>query len=159
MKQTYMGLLIGIWCLAAGFAQEAGPSALRPEADRLQQLLISPELVMRHQKAIGLTEQQRVAILEEISTTQSEFTQLRWELQGEIDTLVGLLREKGSDEKVVVTQLDRVLALETRMKRARFLMAFRVRSHLTEEQVRMLFRIRDQQRRRLRASAPSERPN
>ena len=157
MKHASIGLLIGISLLALGFAQEPNQSP-RPEADRLQQLLVSPELVMRNQKAIGLTEEQQAAILNEISTTQAEFTELRWKLQEQVDALVSLLQKTGVDEATVLAQLDRVLDLETRMKRTRFIMAFRVKSHLTEEQVQMLFRIRDQQRRRPRASAPVQRP-
>ncbi len=157
MKHKSIGFLIGISLLTFGIAQEANQPP-RPETDRLQQLLVSPELVMRNQKAIGLTEEQQAAILNEISTTQSEFTELRWKLQEQVDALVSLLQKADADEATVLAQLDRVLDLETRMKRTRFIMAFRVKSHLTEEQVRMLFRIRDQQRRRPRASAPAQRP-
>jgi Spy/CpxP family protein refolding chaperone len=157
MKHFGTGLLIGLAVMAVGFAQ--GPQAQRrPQADRLQDLLVPPDLVMRNQQAIGLTAEQQTAILKEISTAEAEFTQLRWTLQREIGTLVDLLQRPGVDEATVLSQLDRVLDLESRMKRARFLMAFRVKSHLTDEQVRMLDRIRDQQRRRIRSSVAPERP-
>jgi hypothetical protein len=107
------------------------------ELGRLQDLLFPPDLIMRNQKALNVTQEQRQYILEQTQEATVEFTSLRWDLQDGLQELREMVK-RNEKEQVLLEQLDRVLDLERQVKRAQLLLAVRIRSTLTEEQVEML---------------------
>lgn len=116
----------------------------------LQRFLFPPELVMRNQAALGLTEEQKEVILKEISEAQLQFTEARWKLQGEMEKLTELARGGGATEADILTQLDSVLDIERQIKRTQLVLSFRIRNVLNAEQRQIL--------RELRARLPDRRP-
>ena len=134
-------------CLAFGFraapAQEA-PAA--PAQDPIAEQVLPPELIIRHQKAIQLTEAQKGALIGEVKRTQVRMVDVQWDVQRALEPLVELLGKDKVDEQQVLAQLDKVLAAEREFKRANLTLAVRLKNLLTPEQQRML--------RELRASKP-----
>jgi len=135
------GLLSVVW-IAPALAQP-GPEEPGPAPDRIRELLIPPDLVMRNQTLLNLSSDQRNAIVKEIRQAQAQFTDLRWTLEREVDELVNLIRDRNTEERKVIAQLDRVLSAESEIKKARLLMALRIRNTLTPEQVQTVERLRN----------------
>lgn len=134
-------LLLGAGLLlasSAGLAQEP-----RPGTDPVGQSLFPPELVMQHQKAIGLEEGQKSFIRAEISKAQGRFTELQWQLQDAMETLVSLLNQHTVDEQQVLAQLDKVLNVEREIKHAQITLMVRIKNKLAPEQQARLRQLRD----------------
>ncbi len=125
----------------AASAQEADKN----REDPIGALLLPPELIMQHQKAIGLTDAQKTALLGEIKRLQGQVLDLQWELQGAAESLADELRGDRVDEAKAIAKLDKVLAVEREIKRAHFGLGVRVRNLLTPEQQRSLRELRSAQ--------------
>ena len=124
------------------FAQE--PMAPMPghPGDPVREKLFPPELVMRHQKAIGLTPEQRTYLRDEIRRAQLQFTEMQWQLQDAMETVQALLEKSPVAEAEVLAQLDKVLEAERAIKRAQVALMVRVKNKLTPEQQEKLRQLR-----------------
>ena len=96
--------------------------------------LIPPEVVMAHQNELGLSESQRQTLRQAVQDAQGRFGDLQWRLSAETERLGTLLREPVIDERQVLELVDRVLALERDLKRAKIAVLVRIRNTLTPEQ-------------------------
>src|ERR1051326_1463497 len=103
---------------------------------------------MQNQKALNLTDEQKKAIKSEVLSLQSKLTDQQWDMQGEMETLVSLMKESKIDEKKCLAQLDKVIGLEDGVKRAHFTLVVRIKNLLTPEQQAKLQEIRDRGSRR-----------
>ena len=128
--------------------QMGGVLAQDPTPDLLERFLVRPDLIMRHQRALQLTEEQKEFMIEEVQRAQSEFTSLQWKLQGAVEKLATLMKEPETNDDELLVQLDQVLDLERKIKRAHLILAVRIKRKLTKEQVFRLERLRRQQRNR-----------
>lgn len=93
-----------------------------------------PELVMQNQKAIGLTEEQQTALRAEMQKVMARFTDLQWQENAEREALTELLKEERLDEQKVLAQHDKLVAIETEIKRLRLALMLKVKNTLTAEQ-------------------------
>lgn len=112
--------------------------------DPIEQHTFPPELVMRNQRAISLTEPQRTSIKEEIQKAQSRFTELEWDLQNEMETLISFLSQELVDEQQALDTLKKVLKLESEIKQTHLVLAIRIKNLLTPEQQEKLGKLREQ---------------
>jgi hypothetical protein len=115
------------------------PRAAYP-MDRYTGFLFAPELVMQHQRELGLQDSQREKLIKEMSAAQAQFTEAQWTLSAEQDKLTQLVKGTTIDEAAVVKQMDRILSLEQGLKRTQLLMMVRVKNVLTPEQQQILQR-------------------
>jgi Spy/CpxP family protein refolding chaperone len=111
--------------------------------DPIGESLFPPELVMQHQQAIGLSEDQKQFIKAEIRKAQARFTDLHWQLQDEAERLVSLLTQDQVDEQQTLTQLDKILSVEREIKRAQFTLLIQIKNKLTPEQRARLTELRN----------------
>lgn len=165
MKKLLSLLFVGF--LSAGFligqprppAQPGPPPVAEPEKARLQDFLFSADLVMRHQRELDLTREQRDFIVNEAKTAHSELMALRWDLQSRLQELTAAVEEGKVDEEELLAQLDKVLDLERQVKRTQLQLAVRIRNTLTKEQLDQLQELKELrgigQRRRGRANNPA----
>jgi Spy/CpxP family protein refolding chaperone len=109
--------------------------------DPLGGAFFSPEVVMRYQQQIGLTAEQRTAIVAAISAAQPRFVEAQWQLEPETAALGQLLQGARVDEAAVLQQIDRVLDIERQIKRIQIEMLLRIKNQLTEEQQTQLARL------------------
>ena len=116
-------------------AQDAGGVAQR---DPIAEQVLPPELIMQHQKTIGLSDAQKNAVIAEIKRAQGRMVDLQWDLQRAMERLVELLRQDRADEQAVIAQLDAVLAAEREIKHIHLTLAVRLKNLLTPAQQRML---------------------
>jgi Spy/CpxP family protein refolding chaperone len=144
-----MMLSIYTTCALLLFAAGAAPAQQPPQPpqpDPVGENLFPPELVMQYQQAIGLSEEQRDLIKAEIQKAQARFTDLQWQLQGEVETMASLLRAPRADEQQTLAQLDKILGLERELKRAQFALVVRIKNSLSPEQQARLRELKNRQR-------------
>ncbi|MFY9821830.1 MAG: periplasmic heavy metal sensor [Thermoanaerobaculia bacterium] len=139
MKSKAFFLLIALLA-AAAWAEPAGP-----RDDPIAKAVFPPELVMKYSQEINLDERQRTAIKENVQKAQSKFVDVQFELQTESQKLARLLQAKPADEAAVLSQVDKVLALEREVKRTQIALVVRIKNLLTDAQQAKLMDLRRQE--------------
>ena len=105
--------------------------------------LYPPELVMSHQQALGLHENQRRSIMQEVQSAQTTFSDVQMRMAGEGEKLGALLKAGTIDEAGVLAQVDRILDLERELKKRQVAMLIRIRNLLTPQQRARLAELRE----------------
>lgn len=136
MKRQFLQRLLPL----AGLILLSGTGLLAQ--DELDQHLFEPELVMEHQKAIGLTENQKTVIIQEIQAAQAEFTKWQWELRTATDELKEMIASQKVDESRTIRQLEKILELERNIKQIQMRLMIRIKNQLTQEQQEKLLRLK-----------------
>ena len=129
-----LSMILPALCLLAltALAQQPGNEAAL-DAD-----LFPPDLVMRFQRDIDLSEEQSAAILATVRDTQSQMIEVQWQLNPELQGMRELLAAERVDEAAVLERLARITALEVQAKELQILMMVRVKNQLTPEQQQRL---------------------
>ena len=122
----------------------------RPPMDPMAEYLFPPDLIMQKAQDIGLTEDQRGVIQEEVQKSQTQFGDLQKKLQKEMEALVNLIKQERADEDKVRSQLDKVLSAEGEVKKAQLSLMVRIKNGLTGQQQGQL----REMRRQMLANAP-----
>lgn len=100
--------------------------------------LFGPELILKHQSKLKLTDKQRDAIGAELKRVQAQAAESDWQLLTEASQLQELIDQHPVDGKAVLTGVDRIFAAENRKKRLYMEMLVNVKNALTAEQVAYL---------------------
>lgn len=135
---TLLLLGVGLDVRPAGAQEE---SAL--QEDPLFATLYTPELIMQHRRAIGLTDEQRDAISRLISELQGEVLGLQWELLDEVEQLGSVTDRPRVELDRALDEMDDVLDKEREIKMAHLEMLVRIKNLLTPEQQGLLNGLRD----------------
>src|SRR5437867_5907236 len=126
LKSAALGILLSFTCSII--------RAQSPPGDPIAENLFPPELIMQHQSDIGLTEEQRNALIAEVQKAQERFSDLQQRLQKEVEALGTLLKREQVEEQAALAQFDKVLSQEREVKRAHLAFVLGIRSKLTREQ-------------------------
>lgn len=141
-------IFIAISFCVVATAQAAGPDDEKSNREVMQMGLYPPDIIMRHQQRLGITDEQRRSISKAVREFQSQVAELQWTLQNEQQ----LMRQSFSGYRIepeeALAQAERVLALETEFKQAHFKLLIATKNELTEEQIDMINRFIKQQRER-----------
>lgn len=129
MKRIAMVVLLGL-----GLAVLASGEGSAGGEDPFARYLFAPDRVMAHAQEIGLDEGQRNAIRNEIQRVQSKFVDTQFDLQSEVEKMTRLLQERPVDEARVLSEVDRVLALEKEVKKTQISLLVRIKNLLTPAQ-------------------------
>lgn len=108
--------------------------APRPPMDPLHDAIFPPEMIMQHQRELGLTDEQKTFMRSEIQRTTTRFNELQWGLQDAMEALHQTMKEKSVNEQLALSQLDKVLDGEREIKRLHMELAIRIKNKLTPEQ-------------------------
>ena len=148
MKLKVIGLFLFLFFIAAVAVSQHPPmqgpqpgQGPPPGHDPIAQNLFPPEMVMQHRQALGLTEEQKAAIKDELMKASARFNELQWQMPDEMETLVGLTKGSSVDEQRVLAQLDKILNIEREVKRTQLTLAIRIKNKLTSEQQTKLMEI------------------
>lgn len=106
--------------------------------------LFPPELAMEHQEELGVTEEQKKALIAETERGNSEVLRRQWELEAEKEKLVKLLEPDQVDEAKVKAAAARVTEHEGQVKAAYLTMLVRVKNLLTPAQKQRLRELRSE---------------
>jgi len=129
-------LLIGALLAMTASADEA------PGTDQVSKNLFPPELIIQHREDIGLDEAQSKSLKDSVQQAQSRFLDLQWDMQAETGKFVHLLHAPRIDEAAALAQADKVLAIETAVKKAQLSLLIRIKNLLTPEQQQKLEQLR-----------------
>ncbi len=114
-------------------------------------VFFSPQIIMRNQQEINLTDAQRETIQKLTAELHSKHSAMRWDLQNELQTLKDMI---DSNKEVDITeanaQLEKVLVMENDMKRSAFEVMMKIKNELSEEQIDKLSELRGQRRENMR---------
>src|SRR5258707_14467503 len=105
-----------------------------PPPDPLGDAIFPPEMVMQHQRELGLTDEQKTVMRAEINRTTTRFNELQWQLQDAMEALHETMKANSVNEQLALSQLDKVLDNEREVKRAHIELAIRINNKLTAEQ-------------------------
>lgn len=111
--------------------QQAPPP---PPPDPLGDAIFPPDMVMQHQRELGLTDEQKTFMRGEINRTTARFNELQWQMQDAMEALHETMKANSVNEQLALSQLDKVLDNEREMKRAHMELAIRIKNKLTPEQ-------------------------
>lgn len=141
------GLLVGILVAATLLgvalvsAQQPQPApqpqpaqAPHPPMDPLGEAMFPPDMIMQHQRELGLTDEQKTFMRGEIQKTTMRFNELQWQLQDSMEALHEIMKSSSVNEQQALAQLDKVLDAEREIKRLHIGMAIRIKNKLTPEQ-------------------------
>ncbi len=127
---------------ALGLATLGGPAVAQETDTGFERHLFPPDLVMRHQQAVGLSDAQRDQVSQAIQELQADVQQLQWDMSAAAEQLTALVSETEIDRSAVLSQVDRVLDIERQIKRAHITMLVEVKNALTAEQQSLLRELR-----------------
>ena len=104
--------------------------------------MFPPEMVMQNQRELGLTDQQKAYMRNEIGKTSARFNDLQWQLHDAMEVLHETMKATQVNEQQALAQLDRVLETEHQIKRLHMELAIKIKNNLTPEQQQKLQSLR-----------------
>ncbi len=141
--------MVGV-VLALGLIAVARPLEARGrDQDRglkeelMAKAVFAPDLVMRHQGEIGLSEDQKQSLIAELQGTQFDLVPVQLEISEAGESLTRLLGPPTVDEAEALAAAERVMQLETQIKMIHLRLVIRVKNLLTVEQQETLRRIQE----------------
>jgi Spy/CpxP family protein refolding chaperone len=148
MKKT-LGLIVLALCVGAlgvisVCAQEPPPDQPQqprmppPPPPDLGDEMFPPDMIMQHQRELGLTDEQKAFMRGEINKTSTRFNDLQWQLQDAMEALHETMKADQVNEQQALAQLDKVLDAEREIKKLHMGLAIRIKNNLTPEQVQKL---------------------
>ncbi|MBK8250821.1 MAG: hypothetical protein IPK85_26010 [Gemmatimonadetes bacterium] len=120
----------------------AGAQAAPTIDDPIAKTLFEPELIMKHRRAIALTDEQRDAISRLIRELQGQVVSLQWELQDQTEALATELAKPRVDLDRAKDRLDRVMQTERRIKEGHLTLLVRIKNLLNAQQQAALAKLR-----------------
>jgi Spy/CpxP family protein refolding chaperone len=126
------------------FLLAASPALAEGEKDpAFLKHFFGPELVLQNAGAIGLTKEQRIALLQDVARVTGATTELQVSMLEHLVELDEISAADRVDEKALVSAIHQVLLAEIQVKEAHMGLLARVKNLLTPEQREKLRKIRD----------------
>jgi Spy/CpxP family protein refolding chaperone len=122
------------------------PQKPRLPEDPLGDAMFPPEMIMQHQRELGLTDEQKQFMRGEIQRTTTRFNELQWQLQDAMEALHETMKAPQVNEEQALAQLGKVLDAEREIKTLHMGMAIRIKNKLTPEQQMKLQSMRSSKR-------------
>ena len=133
-------LVFGICFSFITLAQADVLKDARGKREALKMGLYPPDIIMRHQKRLGITEAQRSKITGAVKIFQSAVADLQWSMQSEQQLLRQSFAGYAINTEESLAQAEKVLALESSFKLAHFRLLIAIKNTLTEKQIDVINR-------------------
>ena len=114
--------------------QPQQPRPPHPPRDPFGDAMFPPEMIMQHQRELGLTDEQKTFMRGEINKTTARFNELQWQLQDAMEAMHETMKANTVNEQQALAQLDKVLDGEREIKRLHMELAIRIKNNLTPDQ-------------------------
>lgn len=111
--------------------------------DPIARTLFEPELIMKHRRAINLTDAQRDAISKLITELQGQVVAWQWELQEQTEALAVELARPRIDLDRAQDQMGKVMQTERKIKEAHLTLLVRIKNSLRSDQQEALKKFRE----------------
>ncbi len=132
-------------CVALAAAPSgAGAQSVPSVDDPIARALFEPELIMKHRRAIGLSDEQRDAISRLIRDLQGQVVSLQWDLKEHTEALSTELNRPRVDLDRAQDQMGRVMQAERRIKEAHLTLLIRIKNVLKPDQQENLKKLRSE---------------
>src|ERR1044071_10229215 len=105
-----------------------------PPPEPLDDAMFPPEMIMQHQRELGLTDEQKQFMRSEIQRTTTRSNELQWQLQDAMEALHETMKAPQINEQQALAQLGKVLDAEREIKTLHMGMAIRIKNKLTPDQ-------------------------
>ena len=138
-----VALAVGLLVLATPVGARGRDQSEELKKELFAKAVFAPELVMRHQGEIGLSEDQKQSLIAELQATQSDLVPVQLEISEAGESLAHMLRPATVDEAEALAAAQRVMQLETQIKLIHLRLVVRIKNLLTVEQQEALRRIRE----------------
>jgi Spy/CpxP family protein refolding chaperone len=138
-------LFVATLCLVASASRlegQATPPAAPSLGDPIARALFEPELIMKHRRAIDLTDQQRDAITRLLRELQGQVVSLQWELQEQRDALAAELNRPRIDLDRALDRMRRAMQTERQIKEGHLTLLIRIKNQLSPAQQETLRKLR-----------------
>ena len=134
-------------------AQAQGSPAENAAKNRevLMMGLYPPDIIMKHQRRLGITDTQRRQISAAVKTFQSDVAELQWNLQNEQQAFKHALSGYRIETEAALAMAENILEMESEFKLAHFKLLFAIKNELTQEQIDMIRRELRERRERARS--------
>ena len=143
MRSVLFLLLLALTAAAGARPLRADPTADgKAHLAEWQRAFYGPELIMKHQAAIKLTEAQRKLVIKEVKDAQSDVLDMQFAMYDKSRRALALAQKPAVDEAAVLALADEITALEGKIKRRTILMNIRIKNALGAEQKKALDRLR-----------------
>lgn len=143
MRASRAGVLIALVLCSSALATPARAQQEQAlAADPLFSTLFAPELIMRHRRAINLSDEQRDAISQLIGDLQGRVVRLQWDLLDEIQQLTEITSGTRVDLDRSLDQIGNILDTENEIKERHLEMLVRIKNLLSADQQATLERLR-----------------
>jgi len=143
-------LLAVIAVLASGSSTPAqtrrGAGAMLRMEQGFQRELFTPELVMRYQSEIALSDEQEELLISEMQSLQSDLVPLQFEMSGAAGDLREALAGPRVEEGESLALAEQLMSLEAQIKQRHLTLMIRVKNALTPEQQNQLRDLRQEMR-------------
>lgn len=140
---THRTVVLACLCVALAVAPSRAWAQSVPSVDDpIARALFEPELIMKHRRAIGLTDEQRDAISRLIQDLQGQVVRLQWDLKEHAEALSVELNRPRVDLDRAQDQMGRVMQAERRIKEAHLTLLIRIKNVLKPEQQESLKKLR-----------------
>ncbi len=136
-------LIVAGLLLSAGTTR-VGAQAASSTDDPIARSLFEPELIMKHRRAINLSDGQRDAISKLIRDMQAQVVTLQWELQEQVTSLSEELNRPRVDLDRAQDRMGRVLQTERRIKETHLTVLVRIKNQLSAAQQEQLRKLRSE---------------
>jgi Spy/CpxP family protein refolding chaperone len=140
--KRHLILLSFAFASALSWGQSPQTSSPQLSDDPIAGQLFPPELVMQYRQEINLTADQSKSLRDEVQKAQAKFLDMQFDMQGEKEKLVLLLKARPVDEKAVLAQLDKVLDRERDIKKTQISLLIQIKNQLTADQQSKLAELR-----------------
>lgn len=137
----WMAAFLLVVTTAAAHAQMPGPPRFGGPPAFLNQLFV-PEMIMRNQEELGLTDEQREAITQAMADAQKKLVELQWQFEKASKKLGDTLGGANIDENAALAEAERVMNLELQMKKTHLGLLIRIKNLLTPSQQAKLRELR-----------------
>ena len=167
----WIALLVMTAALAAGSSALAqtrrGAGGMMRSDPGVQREVFPPELVMRFQSEISLSEEQEELLISEMQSLQSDLVPLQSEMNAAAGNLREALAGPRVEERETLVIAERLMSLEAQIKQRHLALMIRIKNALTPEQQEQLRELRDDMRdqfrerrgdRNRRSRDPGQRP-
>lgn len=144
-------LLIGVFWMGLVAPVQANTVAGEPaKREILRMGLYPPDVIMRHQQILGITDKQRKQIAALVRAFQAEVADLQWTLQNDQQIFNQALSQYPVPEAETLAQAEKVLQLESEFKLAHFKLLIGIKNQLSTEQVELIDQTLKQRRKAAR---------
>lgn len=125
---------------ATSAAQAIGSNMDNARSNRqvLAMGLYPPDVIMRHQQTLGITDEQRSAMLELVKAFQTEVAELQWNLRNEQQQVREAFQQNTIESAAVMPQVERMVQMESDFKLAHFQLLIAIKNELTDAQIEMI---------------------